>query len=135
MAGQGETRPTRDAEKGLVVCACLFSADKGISNFRGYLVLSFAFVSLWLPVPSQVLPRSPFSPSLSSPMHSFTTLLLALSLPLYALADHDHPRRHSALARRARGDVLDKRDFSGPFTYYDITAGTYARFPAINIPS
>jgi hypothetical protein len=60
-------------------------------------------------------------------MRSFTTLLLALSLPLYALAAHDLPRRHTGLARRARGDILDRRDFSARLTYYDITVGTYAR--------
>ena len=68
-------------------------------------------------------------------MRSFTTLLLALSLPLYALAIHDLPRRHTGLARRARGDVLDRRDFAARLTYYDITVGMYARPSATNFPS
>ena len=60
-------------------------------------------------------------------MRSFATILTALSLPLYTFAaHHNNPaRRHSDVAVRARGDVLQKRDFSGPLTYYDITVGQY----------
>ncbi len=59
-------------------------------------------------------------------MRSFATILAALSVPLYAFAAHhgNHARRHSDLALRARGDI-QKRDFGGPFTYYDITVGQY----------
>ena len=72
-------------------------------------------------------------------MRSFTTLLLlALSLPLYALASHEHelPRRHTGLARRARGDVLEKRDFEhARFTFYVVETGApYARFSVTNLP-
>ncbi|KAI9457800.1 RlpA-like double-psi beta-barrel-protein domain-containing protein-containing protein [Lactarius psammicola] len=66
-------------------------------------------------------------------MRSFTAILLALSLPLYALAAHGNPRRHTGLAHRARGDVLDKRDFSARLTFYDIDVGLTAcggRYPA-----
>jgi len=62
-------------------------------------------------------------------MRSFTTLLLALTLPYFALAAHgSRPRRHSDLAHRARGDLLEKRDYGGRMTFYDITVGTYAHF-------
>jgi hypothetical protein len=63
-------------------------------------------------------------------MRSFSTLLLALSLPFYVLAGHVDSRahRHAEVALRARGHVLQKR-FSGPFTYYDITVGPYGFFP------
>jgi hypothetical protein len=56
-------------------------------------------------------------------MRSFATILSALSLTLYAFAAHhgNHARRHSDVAVRARGDVLQKRDFDGPFTWYDIS--------------
>lgn len=72
-------------------------------------------------------------------MRSFATLLLALSLPLYALAAHGSPRHHTGLARRARGDLL-ARDISGSYTgarctYYDITVGTYARLSATDLSS
>ncbi|KAH9057651.1 RlpA-like double-psi beta-barrel-protein domain-containing protein-containing protein [Lactarius vividus] len=66
-------------------------------------------------------------------MRSFTAILLALSLPLYALAAHGNARRHTGLAHRARGDVLDKRDFQARLTYYDIDVGLTAcggRYPA-----
>ncbi|KAH9057098.1 RlpA-like double-psi beta-barrel-protein domain-containing protein-containing protein, partial [Lactarius deliciosus] len=42
-------------------------------------------------------------------------------------------RRHTGLAHRARGDVLDKRDFSARLTFYDIDVGLTAcggRYPA-----
>jgi hypothetical protein len=70
-------------------------------------------------------------------MHSFATLLLALSSPLYAIAAHGHPRRHTELARRARGDLLQRDDSytNARLTYYDITVGTYARFSATNLSS
>jgi len=60
-------------------------------------------------------------------MRSFATILTTLSLPLFSLAAYhgSHPRAHAGLAARARGDVLHKRDFSGRFTYYDITTGLY----------
>lgn len=68
-------------------------------------------------------------------MRSFTAiLLLAFSLPLYVLAAHEHPRRHTGLARRAPGHVLEKRYSNARLTYYDITVGMYARFPATNFP-
>lgn len=69
-------------------------------------------------------------------MRSFTTLLLALSSPLYALASHGHPRRHTELARRARGDLLQRDDSysNARCTFYDITVGTYARLSATNLP-
>jgi hypothetical protein len=55
-------------------------------------------------------------------MCSFATILAALSVPLYAFAAHhgNHACRHSDLALRTRGDI-QKRDFGGLFTYYDIT--------------
>jgi len=68
-------------------------------------------------------------------MRSFTAILLSLSLPLYALAAHGNSRRHTGLAHRARGDVLDKRDFSARLTFYDIDVGMYARLSATNFPS
>ncbi|KAH9029093.1 RlpA-like double-psi beta-barrel-protein domain-containing protein-containing protein, partial [Lactarius pseudohatsudake] len=37
-----------------------------------------------------------------------------------------NPRRHTGLAHRARGDVLDKRDFSARLTFYDIDVGITA---------
>ena len=60
-------------------------------------------------------------------MRSLTTIFAILSLPLYVYAAHYANRgdRHLDLAVRARGDVLQKRDFSGPFTLYDITTGLY----------
>lgn len=72
-------------------------------------------------------------------MRSFATLLLTLSLPLYALAAHGSPRHHTGLARRARSDFL-QRDISGSFTnarctFYDITAGTYARLSTTKLSS
>lgn len=68
-------------------------------------------------------------------MRSFTTTLLALSLPLYALAAHGHARRHTGLAHRARGDVLEQRAFSARLTFYDIDVGMYARLSNTNFPS
>ncbi len=62
-------------------------------------------------------------PVLSSlTMCSFATILAALSVPLYAFAAHhsNHACHHSDLALHACGDI-QKYDFSGPFTYYDIT--------------
>ncbi|KAH8980833.1 RlpA-like double-psi beta-barrel-protein domain-containing protein-containing protein [Lactarius hatsudake] len=59
-------------------------------------------------------------------MRSFTAILLALSLPFYALAAHGNARRHNGLAHRARGDILDKRDFSARLTFYDIDVGITA---------
>jgi hypothetical protein len=60
-------------------------------------------------------------------MRSFAAIFTALSLPLYVFAAHFGNRgdRHLDLAVRARGDVLQKREFSGPFTVYDITTGVY----------
>ena len=60
-------------------------------------------------------------------MRSLTAIFTTLSLLLYVYAAHYGNRgdRHSDLAIRARGDVLQKRDFSGPFTLYDITTGLY----------
>ena len=62
-------------------------------------------------------------------MRSVSTIFSILSLPLYVFAAHYGNRgdRHSDLAFRARGDVLQKRDFSGPFTTFDTTTGMYVR--------
>ncbi|KAH9042234.1 hypothetical protein EDB85DRAFT_1241382 [Lactarius pseudohatsudake] len=59
-------------------------------------------------------------------MRSFTAVLLSLSLPLYALAAHGNARRHTGLTHRARGDILDKRDFQAQLTLYDIDVGITA---------
>ncbi|KAH8989623.1 hypothetical protein EDB86DRAFT_1873628 [Lactarius hatsudake] len=60
-------------------------------------------------------------------MRSFTAILLTLSLPLYALAAHGDARRHTGLAHRARGDILDKRDYDQvQLTLYDINVGITA---------
>lgn len=69
-------------------------------------------------------------------MRSFAPALAVLSLPLFALAAYHgrHPRGHVGLAARARGDVLDKRDFSGRFTYYDITVGLYVPLHCPHFP-
>ncbi|KAH9080654.1 hypothetical protein EDB83DRAFT_1004619 [Lactarius deliciosus] len=64
--------------------------------------------------------------SLCSPMRSFTAILLTLSLPLYALAAHGNARDHTGLAHRARGDILDKRDYQARLTLYDIDVGITA---------
>jgi hypothetical protein len=61
-------------------------------------------------------------------MHSFSTILVALSLSLSVLAAYhgNDARRHAELAVRARGDVLEKRQYSGVrMTWYDITVGPY----------
>jgi hypothetical protein len=62
-------------------------------------------------------------------MHSFTTtILIALSLSLSVLAAYhgSDTRRHSELAIRARGDILERRSFSEVrLTWYDITVGPY----------
>lgn len=70
-------------------------------------------------------------------MPSLASILVALSLPLYALSAHhgNHAHRHVDLALRSRGDVLQKRDFTGSFTWYDITAGLYVRSSALRMPS
>lgn len=66
-------------------------------------------------------------------MRSFATLLLALSLPLYALAAHSPIRRHNGLALRARGDLLPRQTYDNArCTFYDITTGTYACLSATN---
>ncbi|KAN0141281.1 RlpA-like double-psi beta-barrel-protein domain-containing protein-containing protein [Lactarius tabidus] len=58
-------------------------------------------------------------------MHSFTTLLLALSVPLHALAAHSPLRRHDALAHRARGDLLPRQSYDNVrITFYEIDVGT-----------
>ena len=64
-------------------------------------------------------------------MRSLAAIFTTLSLPLYVYAAHYANRgdRHSDLAVRARGDVLQKRGFSGPFTTYDITVGLYVPWP------
>lgn len=57
-------------------------------------------------------------------MHSFATILLALSLPLHALAAHEvNLRRHAEMALRPRQNINGAR-----ITYYDITVGTYVYF-------
>ena len=60
-------------------------------------------------------------------MRSFAAIFTTFSLPLCVFAAHFGNRgdRHLDLAVRARGDVLQKRGFSGPFTVYDITTGVY----------
>jgi len=60
-------------------------------------------------------------------MRPFAAIFTTLSLPLCVFAAHHGNRgdRHLDLAVRARWDVLQKRDFSGPFTTYDITTGMY----------
>jgi hypothetical protein len=69
-------------------------------------------------------------------MHSFATLLLALSLPLSALAAHTFPRHHNGLALRARGDLLPRQSYDNVrITFYEIDVGMYACLSAINIPS
>ena len=70
-------------------------------------------------------------------MRSFAPALTILSLPLFALAAYHgrHPRGHAGLAARARGDVLDRRDFSGRLTYYDITVGLYVPLHCPYFPS
>lgn len=66
-------------------------------------------------------------------MRSFATLLLALSLPLYALAAHSPIRRHNGLALRARGDLLPRQTYTNArCTFYDITTGTYVCLSATN---
>ncbi|KAI0003220.1 hypothetical protein BJV74DRAFT_812299 [Russula compacta] len=82
------------------------------------------------------LPSSSFASFLSFPslsfhlvaMPSLASILVTLSLPLYAFSAHhgNHAHRHVDLALRARGDVIQKRDFSGSFTWYDITVGLTA---------
>jgi hypothetical protein len=80
---------------------------------------------------------SPFLSFFFLAMRSFAPALTILSLPLFALAaSHGrHPRGHAGLAARARGDVLDKRDFSGRLTYYDITVGLYVPLHCPHFPS
>lgn len=53
-------------------------------------------------------------------MRSFATILVALSLPLHALAAHEvNHRRHAEIALRPR-------QYNGErMTFYDITTGTY----------
>ena len=70
-------------------------------------------------------------------MRSFATILTTLSLSLFAFAAHhrgNHAHAHLGLAARARGDLLHKRDFSGRFTYYDITVGMYVPLLSPHFP-
>ena len=68
-------------------------------------------------------------------MRSFITLLLALPFPYSTAAAHDsRPRRQNDLAHRARGDLLEKRDYYGRMTFYDIAVGVYARFSVTTSP-
>jgi hypothetical protein len=56
----------------------------------------------------------------SQAMHSFTTVLLALALPLHAFAAHGvNNRRHADIA------LSPRQGSNAKFTYYDITTGTY----------
>ena len=112
--------------------------DKYLTSVNVLYLVSLVFLSSrWLPVLASrllSLPLPSFS-SLCSAMRSFTTLLLALSLPLYALAAHSPLRRHNGLALRARGDLLPRQSYSNArCTFYDITTGQYVRPSVTNFP-
>jgi hypothetical protein len=138
-----ETRPKRAARKPPPYLVVFARAD-GIIFGDNYLASVILFV-LILSRPSLISSAPPphVSPllsfslsSLCSAMHSFTTLLLALSVPLHALAAHSPLRRHDALAHRARGDLLPRQSYDNVrITFYEIDVGTYACLSAINLPS
>jgi len=72
----------------------------------------------------------PFTPDNMRWLTLFTASLLAVVLPMVAVADHGHSqaKRHTALARRARGDVaIHKRQSftngSGQLTWYAVGLG------------
>lgn len=90
------------------------------------------------PAPFYLFPLGlrPLGPSFA--MRSFSSsLLLALSLPFYAMAYRNRPRTgHDsgpALHARARGHVLQKRISGGRMTYYDIAVGN-SEYVSLTLP-